>query len=75
MVVIPHKKRNLRFIVFLKSQIIKPGFCKVVTVSNVSPRQARGHIVEGCIKWTHILNNVADVADQTGTVRGCIKSR
>ena len=35
-----------------------------------SPRQARGHIGDDCVKWEHFLN---DVADQTGTVRGRIE--
>ena len=42
----------------------------IVKVGNASPRQARGHIGDGCVKWKHFLNNVAD---QTGTVRGRIK--
>ena len=42
----------------------------IVTVGDASPRQARGHIGDGCDKWEHFLNNVAD---QTGTVRGCIE--
>ena len=45
----------------------------IVTVGDASPRQARGHIGDGCVKWKHFLNDVADVADQTGTVRGRIK--
>ena len=45
----------------------------IVTVGDVSPRQARGHIGDGCVKWEHFLNDVADVADWTGTVRGSIK--
>ena len=52
---------------------LKPGFHMIVTVGNASPRQARGHIEDGCVKWKHFLNDVADVADQTGTVRGRIK--
>ena len=42
----------------------------IVIVGDASPRQARGHIGDGCVKWAHFLNDVADVADQTGTVRG-----
>ena len=42
----------------------------IVTVGEASPRQARGHIGDGCVKWKHFLN---DVADQTGTVWGRIK--
>ena len=42
----------------------------IVTVGNQSPRQARGHIGDSSVKWKHFLNDVADVADQTGTVRG-----
>ena len=42
----------------------------IVTVGDASPRQARGHIRDGCVKWENFLN---DVADQTGTVRGRIK--
>ena len=49
---------------------IKPGFHTIVTVGDASPRQARGHIGDGCVKWEHFLN---DVADQTGMVRGCIE--
>ena len=49
---------------------VKPGFHMIVTVGDASPRQARGHIGDSCIKWKHFLN---DVADQTGTVRGRIK--
>ena len=45
----------------------------IVTVGDASPRQARGHIGDGCVKWEHFLNDVADVADQTATVRGRIK--
>ena len=45
----------------------------IVTVGDASPRHARGHIGDSCVKWKHFLNNVADVADQTGTVRGRIK--
>ena len=39
----------------------------IVTVGDASPRQARRHIADGCVKWKHFLN---DVADQTGTVWG-----
>ena len=70
----------LQVMKFLKSQMpsmqivlicnLKPGFHMIVTVGEVSPRQARGHIGDGCIKWKHFLN---DVADQTGTVRGRIE--
>ena len=49
---------------------VKPGFHMIVTVGDASPRQARGHIGDGCVKWEHFLNDVANVADQTGTVRG-----
>ena len=42
----------------------------IVTVGDASPRQARGHIGDDCVKWEHFLN---DVADQTGTVRGRIE--
>ena len=52
---------------------LKPGFHMIVTVGDASPRQARGHIGDGCVKWEHFLNDVADVADQTGTVRGRIE--
>ena len=48
----------------------KPGFHMTVTVGDASLRQARGHIGDGCVKWKHFLN---DVADQTGTVRGRIE--
>ena len=51
----------------------KPGFHMIVTVGDASPRQARRHIGDGCVKWEHFLNDVADVADQTGTVRGRIE--
>ena len=46
----------------------------IVTVGDASPRQARGRIGDGCVKWEHFLNDVADVADRTGTVRGSIKN-
>ena len=42
-------------------------------VPDASPRQARGHIGDYCVKWKHFLNDVADVADQMGTVRGRIE--
>ena len=45
----------------------------IVTVGDASPRQARGLIGDGCVIWEHFLNDVADVADQTGTVRGRIE--
>ena len=49
---------------------LKPGFHMIVAVSDASPRQARAHIGDGCVRWKHSLN---DVADQTGTVRGRIE--
>ena len=45
----------------------------IVTVGDASPRHARGHIGVICVQWKHFLNDVADVADQTGTVRGSIE--
>ena len=45
----------------------------IATAGDASLRQARGHIGDGCDKWEHFLNDVADVADQTGTVRGRIE--
>ena len=45
----------------------------IVTVGDASPRQARGHIGDVWVKWKHVLKDVADVADQTGTVRGRIE--
>ena len=45
----------------------------IVTVGDASPRQARGHIGDDFVKWKHFLNDVADVADQTETVRGRIE--
>ena len=45
----------------------------IVTVGDASPRQARGHIGDSCVEWEHFLNDVADVIDQTGTVRGRIE--
>ena len=45
----------------------------IVTVGDASPRQARGHIGDIWVKWKHVLKDVADVADQTGTVRGRIE--
>ena len=45
----------------------------IATVGDASPRQARGHIGDDFVKWKHFLNDVADVADQTGTVRGRIE--
>ena len=56
-----------------RSPTVKPGFHMIVTVGDASPRQARGHIGDGCVKWKHFLNDVADVADQTGTVWGRIE--
>ena len=50
--------------------ILKPGLNMIVTVGDASPRQARGQIGDGCVKWEHFLNDVADLADQTGMVRG-----
>ena len=41
----------------------------IVTVGDASLRQVRGYIGDGCVKWKHFLKDVADVADQTGTVR------
>ena len=52
---------------------VKPGFHMIATVGDASPRQARGHIGDDFFKWKHFLNDVADVADQTGTVRGRIE--
>ena len=49
------------------------SFHKNLIVGDASPRQARGHIGDGCAEWEHFLNNVADVADQTGMVRGRIE--
>ena len=37
---------------------------------NASRRQAWGHIGDGCVKWEHFLN---DVADQMGMVQGHIE--
>ena len=45
----------------------------IVAVGDASPRQARGHIGVDCVKWKHFLNDVTDVADQTGTARGRIE--
>ena len=45
----------------------------IATVGDASPRQARGHIGDDFVKWKHFLNDVADVNDQTGTVRGRIE--
>ena len=45
----------------------------IATVGDASPRQARGHIGVSFVKWKHILSDVSDVADQTGTVRGRIE--
>ena len=45
----------------------------IVTVGDASPRQARGHIGHVCVKWEHFLNDGADVANQTGMVRGRIE--
>ena len=42
----------------------------IVTVGDASPRHARGHIWDICVKWKHFLN---EVADQTGIVRGRIE--
>ena len=45
----------------------------IVTVGDASPKQARGHIGDSCVKWKHLLSDVFDIADQTGTVRGRIE--
>ena len=45
----------------------------IVTVGDASPRQARGRFGDSCAEWKHFLSDVSDVADQTGTVRGCIE--
>ena len=50
--------------------VIKPDFHMIETVGDASPRQARGHIGDGCVKWKHFLNAVAD---RTGTLRGRIE--
>ena len=50
--------------------MVKPGLHMIVTVGDASPRQARVHIGNVCVKWKHFLK---DVADQTGTVRGRIE--
>ena len=42
----------------------------IVTVGDASPRHARGHVGDICVKWKHFLN---DVADHTGTVWGHIE--
>ena len=42
----------------------------IATVGDASPRQARIHSGDGCVKRKQFLN---DVADQTGTVRGRIE--
>ena len=47
---------------------VKPGFHMIVTVGDASPRQARGHVGDGCLKWEHFLNDVAD-GDGMGTHR------
>ena len=57
----------------MRSASVKPGFHMIVTVGDSSPRQARGHIGDVLVKWKHVLKDVADVADQTGTVRGRIE--
>ena len=49
---------------------LKPGFRMIVTVGDASPRQARGHIGDDCVKWKHFLNAVTD---QTGALRGRIE--
>ena len=51
---------------------VKPGFHMIVTVGDESPRQARGHIGDVCVKWKHFLKDVADRrsdGDGTGTYR------
>ena len=57
-------------LVSAEMMFVKPGFHMIGTVGDTSPRQARGHIGDGCVKWKHILN---DVADQMGTVWGRIE--
>ena len=52
---------------------LKPGFHMIVAVGDVSPRQTQGHIGNFCVKWEHFLNDVTDVTDQMGMVRGRIE--
>ena len=54
-------------------KLVKPGFHMIKTVGDASPRQPQGHIGDSCDKCKHFLSDVSDVADQTGTVRGCIE--
>ena len=52
---------------------LKAGFHVIATVGDASPKQTRGHICDGFVKLKHFLNDVPDVADQTGIVRGRIE--
>ena len=36
----------------------------IVTVGDASPRQARGHIGNSCVKWKHFLSDVSDVTER-----------
>ena len=45
----------------------------IVTVGDASPKQAQRHISDSCAKLKYFQSDVADVADQMGTVRGRIK--
>ena len=45
----------------------------IVTVGCTSPRQTQGHIGDSYVQWKQLLNDVSDVEDQTGTVRGRIE--
>ena len=44
----------------------------IVTLGDMSPRQARVHIGDGCVEWKHFLDDICDITDQTGTLRGRI---
>ena len=50
------------------NSLVKPGFHMIVTVGDASPRQARGHTGDSCVKC-------ADVADQTGDSTGTVRGR
>ena len=53
--------RHNCLIIAARSAALKPGLHVVVTVGDASPRQAWGHLGDGCV-WKQFLNNISDVA-------------
>ena len=48
-------------------------FPRVKNMVNTVLYRATCAVRDGCVKWEHFLNDVAEVADQTGTVQGRIE--